>query len=139
MPSHPEPDPHRDEGPRRPPRRGASRRSAASSDEPPTDPLLLFETGRGRIRRCDCCETIRVHMGNALLEVDVDGFGELLDSVAAFDRGDTPLGPWPEGHALLHVGDSGVALAFTPAEVAELHRLLAGAQLMLDLAPPDAD
>jgi hypothetical protein len=107
---------------------------------PELDPLLLFETERGRVRRCDCCDTIRVHLGNALLAVDADGFAQLVDTVAAFDRGDTPLGPWPEGHALVHVGDSGVALAFTPAEVAELHRLLAGARLMLDLgsAPPAA-
>jgi hypothetical protein len=102
------------------------------------DPQLLFETERGRVRRCDCCDTLRVHLGNAVLAVDAEDFAQLLDAVAAFDRGDTPLGPWPEGRALLHVGDSGVALAFTPGEIAELHRLLAGARLLLDLgsAPP---
>ena len=102
------------------------------------DPRLLFETEHGRVRRCDCCDTLRVRLGNALLAVDGDDFGQLLGVVAAFDRGETPLGPWPEGHALLHVGDSGVALAFTPDEIAELHRLLAGARLLLDLgsAPP---
>ena len=69
-----------------------------------------------------------------MLAVEPDGFAQLLDTVAAFDRGDTPLGPWPERHALLHVGETGAAFAFTPAEIAELHRLLAGARLMLDVA-----
>jgi len=104
------------------------------------DPQLLFETRHGRVRRCDCCDTIRVHFRNAALAVGPDDLAQLLDVVSAFDRGETPLGPWPEGHALLHVGESGVALAFTPTEVAELHRLLAGARLFLDLGavPPDA-
>ena len=134
MPSHPEPDPRREDAARR--GRPPAPRPIGATDRAPADPLLLFETAAGRVRRCDCCDTLRVHLGNAMLAVDADGFGQLVETVAAFDRGDTPLGPWPEDRALLHVGDSGVALAFTTDEVAELHRLLAGARLMLDLAPP---
>ena len=121
---HPEPEPRRVRG---------------LSDRPPVDPLLVFETGRGRVRACDCCDTLRVHFGTALMSADTAGFAALLDTVAAFDRGDTPLGPWPEGHALLHVGDTGAAFAFTPVEIAELHRLLAGARLMLELGPTADD
>jgi hypothetical protein len=139
MPSHPEPDPRREDAAARPSRPPAPRPIPGASDRAPGDALLVFETGNGRVRRCDCCDTLRVHLGNAMLAVDADGFGQLLENVAAFDRGDTPLGPWPADRALLHVGDSGVALVFTTDEIAELHRLLAGARLMLDLAPPTDD
>ena len=126
---HPEPEPRRVRG---------------LSDRAPVDPLLVFETERGRVRRCDCCDTLRVHFGAALMSADPAGFDGLLETVAAFDRGDTPLGPWPEGHALLHVGETGAAFAFTPGEISELHRLLAGAKLMLELGldggdAPDGD
>lgn len=109
------------------------RRVRGLRDRAPVDPLLVFETVRGRVRRCDCCDTLRVHFGAALMSADPAGFEGLFETVAAFDRGETPLGPWPEGHALLHVGESGAAFAFTPPEIAELHRLLAGARLMLEL------
>ena len=114
------------------------RRVRGLRDRAPADPLLVFETARGRVRRCDCCDTLRVHVGTALMSADPAGFDGLLETVAAFDRGDTPLGPWPEGHALLHVGETGAAFAFTPVEIAELHRLLAGARLMLELGLDDA-
>lgn len=129
---------HREPEPRRP---RAAGHTPEVRDVAPADPLLLFETERGRVRRCDCCDTLRVHLGSALLAVDGEGFAQLTATVAAFDRGETPLGPWPVGHALLHVGETGAAFAFTPAEIAELHRLLAGTQLMLDLGfgfAPDA-
>lgn len=110
-------------------------------DRAPVDPLLVFETTRGRVRRCDCCSTLRVHFGAALMSADPAGFDGLLETVIGFDRGDTPLGPWPEGHALLHLGETGAAFAFTPAEITELHQLLAGAKLMLELGigGPSAD
>lgn len=116
------------------------RRVRGLRDRAPVDPLLVFETAGGRVRRCDCCDTLRVHFGAALMSADPAGFDALLATVVAFDRGDTPLGPWPEGHALLHVGETGAAFAFTPVEIAELHRLLAGAKLMLELGigGPDA-
>ena len=114
------------------------RRVRGLRDRAPVDPLLVFETARGRVRRCDCCDTLRVHFGAALMSPDPAGFDGLLATVVAFDRGDTPLGPWPEGHALLHVGETGAAFAFTPVEIAELHRLLAGTKLMLDLGIGDA-
>lgn len=135
MPAFSEPDPNRDPRPGRPARpEGAHHgRPTPARDDAPADALLLFETEHGRVRRCDCCDTLRIHMGNAMMAAEPEGYAQLLETVAAFDRGDTPLGPWPAGRALLHLGDSGAAFAFTPAEIAELHRLLAGAQLMLDL------
>jgi hypothetical protein len=133
MPTHPEPDPRPEPfRPRPTPASGGRAREAA-----PADPLLVFETAGGRVRRCDCCDTLRVHFGAALLAVDTAGFATLLDTVAAFDRGDTPLGPWPEGHALIHVGETGAAFAFTPAEIADLHRLLSGARLLVELRLPE--
>lgn len=115
------------------------RRVRGLRDRAPVDPLLVFETARGRVRRCDCCDTLRVHFGASLMSAEPAGFDALLETVAAFDRGETPLGPWPEGHALLHVGETGAAFAFTPGEISELHRLLAGARLMLELGLDGAD
>ena len=133
MPVPAEPDPRRDPRHGRPARPERPAAPHGPADRVPADPLLLFETERGRVRRCDCCDTLRVHLGNVLMAIEPEAVEGVLETVGAFDRGDTPLGPWPEGHALLHVGDSGAAFALAPFEIAELHRLLAGARLMLEL------
>jgi hypothetical protein len=95
----------------------------------------VFETEHGATRRCDCCACLQLRFGNTLLGLQPDDFEQLRAAVAAYDRGAAPLGPWPSDHAVIHVGDAGVGFVFSRVEIAELHRLLEGTRLLLDLGP----
>lgn len=91
---------------------------------------LLFETARGRVRRCLCCDRLELRFGNALLAF---GAGELPDVLGALGTADTAASA-DRREVTLCFGDGGCGWVFTPDEAAELRRLLAGARLMLDLA-----
>ena len=87
----------------------------------------LFETERGRVARCDCCDQLELRFGNALMIFGADDLAVLLDSLVAADVADA------DGGATLTLGESGCGWVFDAGEVAELHRLVAGTRLLLDL------
>lgn len=87
----------------------------------------VFETERGRVARCACCGGLEIRFGNAVLALaDDDELTTVLDALVASEL--------PGRGALLRLGDTGCGWAFDAAEVAELHRLVAGARLMLDVS-----
>lgn len=103
----------------------------------------LFETAHGRVRRCPCCDCLELRFGNALLALAVDELPTVLAQLGAAEREPAAGGPaggpaTDRGHreVTLFVGDSGCGWVFTADETAELHRLVAGARLMLDLGGP---
>lgn len=92
----------------------------------------LFETSRGAVRRCQCCDCIHVHFGNALLVITDASLRDLHEIVAGFDAADdAAFAHWPAGRVAILTGEVGTAFVFTREEIAELHQLLAGAQLIL--------
>lgn len=94
----------------------------------------LFETARGRVRRCPCCDRLELRFGNALLALAAGELPQVLTALGAADGGpNAPPNPGPREVTLL-LGDGGCGWVFTVDEAAELHRLLAGTRLMLDLA-----
>lgn len=98
---------------------------------------VLFETTRGRLTHCRCCGELELRFGNALLALNGSDFDPLrqtvaeleADAVAARDRGPLAVG----ARAELRLGDSGVGFAFDAEELVELHRLLEGGALLLEL------
>lgn len=102
----------------------------------------LFETTHGHVRRCPCCSLLEVRFGNALLALATDDLPHVLDQLGAAESqaGEHPGAEAPPaaggagGEVTLLLGDSGSGWVFSRAEAAELHRLVAGAQLLLDLA-----
>ena len=103
----------------------------------------LFETVHGHVRRCPCCRLLEVRFGNALLAVDADDLPDVLDQLVEAEsqadaRADAGASAPPDapvsGEVTLLLGDSGSGWVFSRAEAAELHRLVAGAQLLLDVA-----
>lgn len=97
----------------------------------------LFETVHGHVRRCPCCTQLEVRFGNALLAISADDLPAVLDQLGAAEaQADVRAGlaaPVGEEVTLL-LGDTGSGWVFSRAEAAELHRLVAGAQLLLDVA-----
>lgn len=88
----------------------------------------LFETEHGRVTRCGCCGALELRFGNALMALSVEELGPVLLSALA----EADVAPAPE--VTLHLGETGCGWVFDRAEAAEMHRLAAGARLMLDLA-----
>ena len=100
---------------------------ATGRDVPPPHPrMLLFETARGQVR---CCDRLELRFGNALLALGADELPHVLRQLGEAER---PAGAG--GEATLLLAESGCGWVFTRDELAELHRLAAGARLMLDLA-----
>lgn len=103
----------------------------------------LFETDRGRVLHCDCCGGLQLHFGNAILGLNGTDFDPLRETIRALeeDAARPPATGRPRTgreRATLFVGDTGIGFAFDAGELAELHRLLEGARLFLDLhASPD--
>lgn len=103
---------------------------AAGRGAPPPHPrTLLFETARGQVRRCVCCDRLEMRFGNALIALGADELPHVLRQL-----GEAEGPPGVGGEATLLLAESGCGWVFTRDEVAELHRLAAGARLMLDLA-----
>ena len=100
---------------------------------PPHRRASLFETAHGQVRRCPCCTLLEVRFGQALLALDADDLPHVLDQLgAAESHAAAPAAPG--GEVTLLLGESGSGWVFTAPEAAELHRLVAGAQLLLGLA-----
>jgi hypothetical protein len=99
----------------------------------------VFETAHGHVRRCPCCSWLEVRFGNALLALDADDLPAVLDQLGvaeaqAGERAGVPTTAAPADEVTLLLGDTGSGWVFSRTEAAELHRLVAGAQLLLDLA-----
>ena len=88
---------------------------------------------------------LEVRFGNALLAVTADDLPHVLDQLGAAEShtrprvdeardeaGDGEAGEG--GEVTLLLGDSGSGWVFNRSEAIELHRLVAGAQLLLGLA-----
>jgi hypothetical protein len=99
------------------------------------DRATLFETAHGRVVRCACCGRLEVRFGNALLALVADDLPHVLDQLGAAESHATPDGVGVDGDEVaLLFGDSGSGWVFDRGEAAELHRLVAGAGLLLGLA-----
>jgi hypothetical protein len=94
----------------------------------------LFATTHGHVRRCDCCSQLEVRFGNALLALLPEDLPHVLDQLRAAEShaGDVTASGG-RGEVTLLLGDSGSGWVFDRAEAAELHRLVAGAGLLLGL------
>jgi len=96
----------------------------------PHAPDVVFETERGRVTHCACCGALEVRFGNALLALRPDELTDVLASVAASDTPAAPHADVPGRSTVLYLGNTGCGWTFDADETAELHRLLAGAQLL---------
>ena len=102
----------------------------------------LFETDRGCMLHCDCCGGLQLHFGNAILGLSASDFDPLRETIRALEQDATQWssGPIPaerprsgRERATIFVGETGIGFAFDADELGELHRLLEGARLFLDL------
>lgn len=102
----------------------------------------LFETDRGCVLHCDCCGGLQLHFGNAILGLSAPDFDPLRETIRALEQ---DAGEWSRAvvlpgrtrtgreRATIFVGETGVGFAFDADELTELHRLLEGARLFLEL------
>ena len=105
----------------------------------------LFETDRGAVLHCDCCGGLQLHFGNAILGFSAGDFDPLRETIQALEQ---DASEWSRAvvlpglpgrrrsgreRATIFVGETGIGLAFDADELTELHRLLEGARLFLDL------
>ena len=106
-----------------------------ADDRPDYRFRTVFETDNGAIRLCDCCGCLQVWFGNAVFALDTDELGELRSTIAAIDNPGEQPGPWKLYRVVIPLASSGAGFAFSRPEIAELHRLLVGAELLLDIDP----
>ena len=99
----------------------------------------LFETDRGCVLHCDCCGGLQLHFGNAILGLGAPDFDPLRETIRTLEQ---DASEWSakraaarggRERATIFVGETGIGFAFDADELAELHRLLEGARLFLDL------
>ncbi|MGV3711200.1 MAG: hypothetical protein ACO1Q7_20435 [Gemmatimonas sp.] len=84
---------------------------------------------------------MELRFGNAVIALVDDELDQLLDAVAAFDGSAEGATDHPMEHALIYIGNTGNGYRFSRPQITELHRLLVGAQLLLQLKgnPATAD
>jgi hypothetical protein len=102
---------------------------------------MLFESPRGFVRCCRVCGAFELRFGNAIISMRLDELCLLTDTVARFEADFAGERPPSHDHAVVWLGREGSGFRFRREEIAELHRLLAGARLfatMLD-NPTDQD
>lgn len=118
--------------------------SGACSESHPSRLNKVFQTGRGCVLRCRACGTLELRYGNIVLMLataDLDGF---IDKIASYDKAprlsvDEVHGqPIGREYATFYLGATGVGFTLDREEISELHRLLVGTRLMVDLSarPP---
>lgn len=95
----------------------------------------LFETDNGAVRHCGCCGCLQVWFGNAFFALAADELTELRSAIACIDEPETTPGPWLLHRVVIPLAATGAGFAFDRVEIAELHRLLVGAELLLDIDP----
>ena len=109
----------------------------------------LFETDHGCVLHCRCCGGLQLHFGNAILGMSAPDFDPFRQTIGTLEQDATRVaagrprsarlgGPGrgrrvQRERATIFVGDTGVGFAFDAHELGELHRLLEGARLFLDL------
>ena len=97
----------------------------------------LFETGRGRLLHCRCCGALQLRFGNAVLGLNAEDFAPFRRTAAELERDALATDERGELHAdaraVLYLGESGSGFAFDAGELTELHRLLEGGALLLEL------
>ncbi len=98
---------------------------------------LLFESPRGYVRHCRACGAFELRFGNAIVSLTPDDLEILCETVSGYDVAaavEEPFGGVARNYAVIWVGDTGTGFRFGRDEIAELHRLLAGARLFARLA-----
>jgi hypothetical protein len=105
---------------------------------------VAFETEHGRLLHCDCCGSLQLRFGNAVLGMNAEDFSPFRETVADLERDALETAATgrlaPDARAVLYLGDSGTGFSFDADELVEMHRLLEGAALMLELdglIPPE--
>jgi hypothetical protein len=88
----------------------------------------LFETTHGHVRRCDCCGRLELRFGHALLALGEDDLPHVLDQLGVAEA------PAADDEVTLLLGETGSGWVFSGDEAVELHRLVAGARLLLEIA-----
>ena len=101
------------------------------------DDTLFFESPRGAVRYCRGCCAYELRFGNAIIALDRAEFDELVETIAELDRPPRAGDCTRPSHAVVWLGESGNGFRFTPEELSELHRLIAGARLFASLPPAD--
>lgn len=110
---------------------GATDATVSAPEHRPNRTIL--ETDRGFVRRCTCCDRIELRFGNALLGLSVDEMECVRSRLVEAELAAGALVS-PRPSVVLMIGETASGWVFDREEVLELHRLLAGASLMLDLA-----
>ena len=98
---------------------------------------VAFETEHGRLLHCACCGSLQLRFGNAVLGLNAEDFAPFRETIADLERDALEVAAAgrlaPDARAVLYLGDSGTGFAFDAEELIEMHRLLEGAALMLEL------
>lgn len=101
---------------------------ASRSDGP------LFETRHGAVIKCACCGHLEVTFMGGTLRVAPKDFGTVAETVARtwneIQESDSVAQRW---QLRAETAEGMVSVEFAPQEIAELHELLHGASVMLEL------
>jgi hypothetical protein len=100
---------------------------------------MLFESKRGFVRCCRLCGAFELRFGNAIMALRLDELQLLTDSVRRLDDEFRTAQRPEHGHATIWLGAEGSGFRFRRDEIAELHRLLAGACLFAQLHAPTSE
>lgn len=96
---------------------------------------MLFESKRGFVRYCRVCGAFELRFGNAILGLRNDDLRLITETVQLFDE-EYRTGLRPDSApSTIWLGHEGSGFRFRREEIAELHRLLAGAALFAQLHP----
>jgi len=96
------------------------------------DPSIIFETERGKVLRCACCERLEVQFGNVALAEDPDVFRRFCRIVAGLDLR-TYAHASSERPVVLPIDGDKLNFRFTLDEANELKDLVDGAVATLEL------
>jgi hypothetical protein len=96
------------------------------------DPSVLFQTARGTVLRCACCDRLEVQFGNIALAEDPTIFKRFCEVALALDL-QSPAQPASDRPVVLPVDGDKLNFRFTRDEAAELQELVRGAVAMLEL------
>ncbi|MBL0940007.1 MAG: hypothetical protein IBJ03_14025 [Gemmatimonadaceae bacterium] len=102
---------------------------------------MLFESNRGFVRCCRSCGAFELRFGNAIIGMRLEELRLLTDTVSRLESEFTDESRPANDHAVIWLGHDGSGFRFRREEIAELHRLLAGARLfaMMSVDPSDLD
>ena len=103
--------------------------------QPERSRATIFETERGTVRQCPGCQGLELRFGNAILGLAADELEIVRTTLveAELSAGGS-LHHNGRPAVVLTLGDSASGWVFDRAETVELHRLIAGASLLLEVA-----